>query len=511
MIIYSQLLPESSFANPLNSVDKGRNATKNLKSSWSNATAGKNPLSSRGKGKCGGNDLSIWRKAVDSVDKGTGEKIPEGSWGKAAEKWSGIEGFSESKASWNGSLAEPRNQIVGWGNAGGNIGDESKKMTVQNDSWCKPLGGIQGFGGWNKSGMGKEGGTDQRERWVRTETFDRGRGSGGRRGRGGSRGGRDQVGRGRSFARGQVGVPEDSRGKAAEKWSSKDGASGTKAIWNQGSKNGSWGGVGGSSWNKQSGGSSWTKQTYVNTGDEFNERTDQKYNWVKPSVGGQGFSGWNKNGMGKIEDTGQQESWDRTKTFDGGRGLGGRRGRGGRQGGRNQFFRGGSFDRGGYGGRGGSEKGGFRGRGQSNSGGYGGRGGSERGGFRGRGRSDRGGYGIRGRSDRGGFQGRGRSERGGFGSQGRGRKDQNDDWRGKNDFVERWKSNDSGGRWNQDNGNKGQIWNSGWNPPKGTLGSGAANGQAGGCNQGTTDSAKDGAPPDTWWGKANDGRGRRGP
>ncbi|CAL5343301.1 unnamed protein product [Camellia sinensis] len=484
------LLPESSFANPLNSVDKGRNATKNLTSSWSKATAGKNPLSSRGKGKCGENDLSIWRKAVDSVDKGTGEKIPEGSWGKAAEKWSDIEGFSGSKAAWNGSLAEPRNQIVGWGNAGGNIGDESKKMTVQNDSWCKPLGGNQGFGGWNKSGMGKEGGTDQRERWVRTETFDRGRGSGGRRGRGGSRGGRDQVGRGRSFARGQVGVPEDSRGKAAEKWSSKDGASGTKAIWNQGSKNGSWGSFEGSSWNKQSGGSSWTKQTHVNTGDEFNERTDQEYNWVKPFVGDQGFSGWKKNGMGKIEDTGQQESWDRTKTFDGGRGLGGRRGRGGRQGGRDQFVRGRSFDRGGYGGRGGSEKGGFRGRGQSNSGGYGGRGGSDIGGCRDRGRSNRGGYGIRGRSDRGGFQGRGRSERGGFGGRGHGRKDQNDDWGSKNDFVERWKSNDSGGRWNQDNGNRGQIWNSGWNPSKGTLGSGAANGQAGGRNQGTTDSAK---------------------
>ncbi|XP_048139960.1 protein RNA-directed DNA methylation 3 isoform X2 [Rhodamnia argentea] len=95
---------------------------------------------------------------------------------------------------------------------------------------------------------------------------------------------------------------------------------------------GSWGkGDGSSSWGKQTGGSSWNNQ-----GSE--DRSDR---WSTPqTVGGdQGRRDWGKE---KKDDSNNQDSWERQKTFDGGRGSGGRRGRGGQRGG-GRFGRGRSY------------------------------------------------------------------------------------------------------------------------------------------------------------------------
>ncbi|KAF8039122.1 hypothetical protein BT93_B1617 [Corymbia citriodora subsp. variegata] len=91
---------------------------------------------------------------------------------------------------------------------------------------------------------------------------------------------------------------------------------------------GSWGkGDGSSSWGKQTGGSSWDKR-----GNE-----DQSDSWT---VGGdQGRRDWGKE---KKDDSNNQDSWERPRTFDGGRGSGGRRGRGGPRGG-GRFGRGRSY------------------------------------------------------------------------------------------------------------------------------------------------------------------------
>ncbi|XAR72143.1 hypothetical protein NMG60_11018679 [Bertholletia excelsa] len=328
---------------------------------------------------------SSWGKAVDSQDRGTAKGMSEHPWDKAPETIRN--GSSATKAGWNSSSENK----AAWDSPATAVEKEAKGWG-RGSTWGKPA--------------------DFQERSADKET------------------------------------EEGSWGKAVDNWQRKNSSSGTKVVWNQGSKDNSWGNAGGSSWNKEDGGgSSWNNQ---GSGSSWSKQSDGKTDedqsnaWSKPSRWGQGSGGWKNNGS----------SWSS--------GQAGEWGRGNDEGEENR-----------------SEQGGYRGRG----------------GFRGRGRSDEGGYGGRGRSDRGGFRGRGRLDRGGFGGRGQGRRDQGRDWSSRNESgenqsfgyskgsgsAEGWKSNEAGGSWKS--GGCKQSWNSGRNSSE-APGSGGSDVQSGGWSQG---------------------------
>lgn len=121
---------------------------------------------------------------------------------KAAGNRSCKESFSGTKTAWNCSLTEPKNQTGGpsWSKQTHlNKRVQTAERTVKNDSsGNNPFSGNK-VGGWNKNGMGNYGdSTFPQNSWDMTGRFVVGPGSGGRRGRGGVRGGRNQFGRGRT-------------------------------------------------------------------------------------------------------------------------------------------------------------------------------------------------------------------------------------------------------------------------------------------------------------------------
>ncbi|EEF28368.1 suppressor of ty, putative [Ricinus communis] len=560
-------------------------------------------------------DSSVGGKVDWKSSTATAEK-PTKSWGNEGGSWAQESKSTDEASDWMNGKVDGANQTANWSNqknqsedaAGWTTGGSGSQS--QTDNWNKPKssgadGGsswgkqgkpetfdADGGSSWNKKGesslekqeggssWGKQGGASS---WGKQEggsswskqdggsfnkvdrcqdsggwnkSFDGGRGSDGRRGRGGGRGGRDQYGRGRSFGAGQSSdwnrgegnnwtgdgtsksppawsndqaggwgkKPNTSWGDNGPGWNKSHGADakigeskshdsewGKKGNWN--SASGDSGGNAGSSWGKKSNWNSgsnngdgnqdsgWGNKSSLNleSGDaNQSSGWGKKSNWNSSSGDGQGSSGWGKKNSWNQDSftaSGEDQSEVSGDRAGGGSWRGGFRGRGG-------------SDRGGFRGRG--ERGGFGGRNGSERGGYGGRGRSDRGGFGGRGRSDRGGFGGRGGSDRGSFGGRGRSDRGGFG--GRGRRDNSSDWNNNDSGEDKafdWKNgaNNSGGwktsgggSWKQGGDDKGQFesWNSG---------SGATGNQPGGWSSlgsGWNQSAKTGGSEAGGWNKGGD-------
>ncbi|XP_052187929.1 protein RNA-directed DNA methylation 3 [Diospyros lotus] len=417
-----------------------------------------------------GNDGSSWSKPVGSPDKDASEKFCEASWCTAPE-WGRRDGPGGSKTAWTDSIAAPGNQTAGWGNAksgqsegGGWEKSRSVDGSMQKDA--SPTDWGSSGGSWGKA-------VDSQDKTI------------------------------------GKGMEVDSLDKAAEKWSSKGGSSGTKACWNNSSantdgnssgaaaehKDQEWSNAAGTSAQLEADTSGWKKATGVDGGQssswsnmkkedgatgwgrggstcnktmDFQDKGSGKENhegswgkaaekWNNKDWSSGSKASWNDGGKDGSWDTSGRSSWNKQ---DGERSW-------------NKQDGGSSFSK---------EAGGSSWSG-SDRGGFGG----------GRGRSDRGGYGGRGRSDRGAFRGRERSERGGFGGRGRGRRDQNDDWSSRNFSGEDkpygfgkgsnsdggWKSNDSGGSWNQAGGNTGKTWNSDWKPSKGSRETGGSDAQVG--------------------------------
>ncbi|KAG7998445.1 hypothetical protein I3843_01G259300 [Carya illinoinensis] len=457
---------------------------------------------------------STWSKYADATleDESKGKRDQEDCWNRS--KSSG----GDRGSSWNkqdgGSWGKPAGGSTWSKQAAASLEDESEGKRDQDDSWnrSKNSSGDQGSGGWNKGWVENKEDTNGRDSWARPKAFDKDSGFGGRRGRGGGRGGRDQFGRGRSFSQRLSGW-----NGAQENTSTNDGtSSGNSSGWT----------------NDQAWGSGDTRQMYggkssgwnnITTGNnEEDDHKDQWGDWNKGKTSSDGSArGWNQSSgwkSGSKDGKNDDSNWGRSSWSSGSSDATrnpdsswGRKSDGNEDGNQdsnwgkrsnwnsesgdankdsgwgkksnwasgNQSIAGGSGDqtesfserasdgnyRGGFGARGSSDRGGFRGRG-----GFGGRGG-DRGGFGGRGR-ERGGFGGRGRSDRGGFGGR--SDRGGFGGRGRGRWDQSGGWNNRNDSSEDkpsdwnqeagegWKKNDSVETWNgASDKNKSQSWNAG--------------------------------------------------
>ncbi|KAL6980301.1 hypothetical protein U1Q18_021943 [Sarracenia purpurea var. burkii] len=229
------------------------------------------------KGQSGG-----WGSAGASVAEPKGQS---GGWGSAGASVAEPKGQSGGWGSAGASVAEPKSQAGGWGSMGGSVAEPKS----QSGGWGSTGGSVvepkSQSGGWGSAG----GNSSQSEPVSWGNSVDP----------------QERSAR--------KGTGEDSWGKGAEKWSSKDDSSGSKAVWNNSSsaapqsQTGGWGNTGGSSWNKQDGGGSSNKQD--------------------------GGSSWsNQAGGSSWADKNKQESWERSSTFDGGRGSGGGRGRGGTNG-----------------------------------------------------------------------------------------------------------------------------------------------------------------------------------
>ncbi|KAH7840013.1 hypothetical protein Vadar_011407 [Vaccinium darrowii] len=276
--------------------------------------------------------------------------------GKAAGNRRSMETLTGSKTAWNGSLTEPKNQTGGpsWSKQPRlNNRVQSAEMTVRNDcSGNKPFSGKQGFGGWNKNGMGNyEEHKVQQKGWDATKTFNGGRGSGGRNGRGSVRGGRNQFGRGRTST-----MNPSSWNGGEDKRSDKGGCGGRGGF---DKIRGIFGGRGGSNSPGHRGGRGYNRGGFRGRGER-----------------GGGFGG---PGRGMRNQNGEWSN-EQVLAFDGGENE--RSNRGG-------FSRGrGRLQRGGFGGRGRGDQSRASGTGVGAGAGAGGRGWSQRGGFGGRGRGD---------------------------------------------------------------------------------------------------------------------------
>ncbi|KAF7131830.1 hypothetical protein RHSIM_Rhsim09G0146800 [Rhododendron simsii] len=241
---------------------------------------------------------------------------------KAAANRSCKESFSGTKTAWNCSLTEPKNQTGGppWSKQTHlNKQVQTAERTVKNySSGNNPFSGSK-VGGWNKNGMGNYGdSTFPQNSWDVTGRFVVGPGSGGRRGRGGVRGGRNQFGRGRT-------------------------SSMNPFSWNGGEDKGGYGGRGG-------------------------------LNKIGGNFGGRGQSSWRGRGGGARYDRGGFRGRGKLERGGGlgGRGLGTRNQNGEWSNKHNLAFGGGENER--------SSRGGFsRGGGRSQRGGFGGRGRSDQG------------------------------------------------------------------------------------------------------------------------------------
>ncbi|KAL3520770.1 hypothetical protein ACH5RR_018919 [Cinchona calisaya] len=308
-------------------------------------------------------DANAWNKVTTSSEHqteslGTLRKDGEcaGAWGKNAQAsaWNQSTGVADGGSSWNkqdggssgnkqdggSSWSKPDGGSSSWSKPDGGSSSWSKpdggsssrsKPDGGSSSWIKPDGGSSS---WSKSvgAMEKKGDTDQGGSWGRTEPFDGGRGSGGRRGRGSGRGERGQFGRGRGqFGRGRsVGQGESSnsvKGDTDDDGFGGETFKGNNFSWNSGGKNMSFTGGKEDGWGKpnasgDSDGSKWNKGWRANneTGDRGlagNESSDwqNKGNFnASKSSDGNCSSGWNKKSLSteqKSESKGQDDAWNK--------------------------------------------------------------------------------------------------------------------------------------------------------------------------------------------------------
>ncbi|GMH13299.1 hypothetical protein Nepgr_015140 [Nepenthes gracilis] len=248
-----------------------------------------------------GSDTDVnncWAKGKDLQEKSTSD--PEDPWGKAAQ-W-GSKNSSSGTKGWKSSTAALESQVGGWGQAAGkwgqaqeenSAGESSKgKSAVQEcaRAWKKDGESSQGqMESWRKPSWSKSAESDT---WNPSIENDQGfdgtcdRDSGGRRGRGGYRGGRDGRGRGgRSFGRGQF---------SSENKESHDGLS-----W------------GSSFEGNNDQGKSWGNDNYRNDGKRSSSGNDGQFNgWGKNKggVGGWGSSSSGNNDQGSGQ--GKLKGWD---------------------------------------------------------------------------------------------------------------------------------------------------------------------------------------------------------
>ncbi|XP_059666033.1 protein RNA-directed DNA methylation 3 [Cornus florida] len=344
------LQPESNSANPLDSVDN--DGKKDVgDASWESQVA-------PSQGSSWGTAVADEKAVVDTQVGGW--KKAEGSWKKDTADIGIVGGASDSwgrpKVS-SGDQAGPSKDAGDiWGKAKLNSGtpdNSSNDATTawgknnwagnnQKDGWQKPEektlekeNNVTGntMSSWNNASTGK----NQLDAWGKGKD-------------GGSSGSTWCKAVGSQDKGTGDGVQEDSWGKAAPKWGSKDGSGGSKAVWNSSTsapenqdQKESWnkpkafGADGGSSWTKQDGGFSSNKQ------DSWNKQ--EGGSWNKQGGG----SSWNSetggSSWGKQNDVNADEN-SMGRTFDGGRSSGGRRGRGGGRGGGGQFGRGRMFGEG---------------------------------------------------------------------------------------------------------------------------------------------------------------------
>ncbi|GAB2286890.1 hypothetical protein Dimus_021278 [Dionaea muscipula] len=262
-------------------------------------------------GGVGGGDGG-WKRqnktAEDNVSPGEG-------WGagrdtQGANKWSGAPGTAENSA-WNGEKAACERSLkpAGWnGGSSGPIGGS------QQESWDKGKGDADESSSWGKSSAakGSEGNADGA--WTKARP---------------------------SYEKQTSNLPEDSWGRAANKWGNMDSSSGSQGWKSQtAAPQSQSGGLGGSAENSsqpdENAAGGWNKGSSTGAGQRGNWGAgDGSHNtmdsWSKPKAfGADGVQSWGKS-AGSEEDT---------QGFSGGRGAGGRRGRGSYRGGHDQFGRG---------------------------------------------------------------------------------------------------------------------------------------------------------------------------
>ncbi|XP_011031637.1 PREDICTED: hornerin isoform X1 [Populus euphratica] len=485
-----------------------------------------------------------WKSVSSGGDSGSGWNKSGGADKETCgivDKW-----HSGNKSSWN------NDQTQGQDGSKGFVSNLSSEGQNDGASWRAPKSsGMNSSSGWNSASTVDEvpGGS-----WRGGSKWNSGKASTGDNTTGWKTG---TSGAGTQPS--DWDAPKASKGDQSSSWDNKtshvdakhSSVWGSKSCWNQkspelekdseidGNQNSSWGkksnlksessdagGNADSDWGKKG---NWNSESNDADGNQDSGWAN-KSNWNSGSKDAHQGSSWAKksNWNSESSDVNQESGWDKKSSWSSRYGdnqdasvacddegqtetCGNRAG-------------GGSW-RGGFGGRDGSDRGGFRGRGDR--GGFGGRNGSDRGGYGGRGRSDRGGFGGRGCPDRGGFRGRG--DRGGFGGRARGWRDQNGGWSDNNSAEDKtfdwkngannssggWKNNGGGSSWNQGGGDRGQqnSWNSGrggtsnevggwssqgsgWNQSRTAEDSGGGD-LAGGWNKGTC--ANSGAA----WGQGN--------
>lgn len=356
----SSIQQESASAVPPKSVDEDANkgdsswevnATPSLGSSWGVSGAAHEPVA-------GTEQVTGWgsqKKADSSTGFGDGASD---SWGKAVESREGIKDDSNgNNSSWNHTGVSAEKQNLGWGNAGrnsdqpeGSAWNKSKTVNeVHTNGWGSKKNDEGSKGGWGENASTWKNSVEKAEKissgvggssasldgesgaWNKTTEVSHG----------GSPWNKQDRENSCSKQNGESSWSKQNVGGGGSSWSKQDGGS---SSWSKQD-----GGL--SSWGKQDGGSSsWSKQDGGSS--SWSKQDGGSSSWSKQGGGsswhqGDGGTSWNNPaGTGNKDDTNQQGSWGRAKTFDGGRGSGGRRGRGGGRGGRDHFGRGRSFDQG---------------------------------------------------------------------------------------------------------------------------------------------------------------------
>lgn len=291
-------------------------------SSWNKPDGGSSSWSKQDGGqtdgwasmKKGGEGTGVWGKGAETSawNQNAGVTGGSSSWNKQD-----VETFCSKQGSGSSSWSKPDGGSRSWSKQGGG-----------SSSWSNPEAGSAS---WIKDDVAMEntGDIDQPGRCGRSDGFNGGRGSGGRRGRGIGRGGRGQFGRERSFGKDETSSwPKSEQGDDGSKTGTLEGNNsgwGKNLTFNQDKVDDSWvkpnpSSVDGSKWDKGWRSNEGTSQWGANSGTEWSDGQAKDQDGNKGSSGNESKlfdgacpSGWNKKSVSNgqnCEGKGQGDTWN---------------------------------------------------------------------------------------------------------------------------------------------------------------------------------------------------------